>query len=65
MAPDGKVEQGEPIRDAARRELHEETGAWIPMHHDWEGAFPEDRPRIREYARHLARRTVSACRVSR
>ena len=28
--------------------------AWIPLEHDWEGVFPEDRPRIRSYAQRLS-----------
>src|SRR5216683_1564430 len=32
-----------------------QPAAWIPLDHDWEGAFPEDRLRIREYVRRLAR----------
>lgn len=32
-----------------------QPAAWIPLDHDWQGAFPEDRPRIRRYAKHLSR----------
>jgi 8-oxo-dGTP diphosphatase len=32
---------------------HDQPAAWVPLTHDWEGAFPEDRPRIRAYARQL------------
>jgi 8-oxo-dGTP diphosphatase len=102
VPPGGSVEPGEAPRDAACRELFEETGiitevlevpaavtvrsyrsdwtptlglsyaavgdgslpltaeshqpvAWIPLGHDWEGAFPQDRPRIRAYAWQLCR----------
>lgn len=37
--------------------LHGEDGqpaAWIPLEHDWETFFPEDRARIREHARRSA-----------
>ena len=101
VPPGGAVEPAETPREAARRELFEETGiratlldvpatvsvrsyradwaptlglsyaavidislrgvgeshqpvAWIPLDRDWEGAFPEDRPRVRAYARRLA-----------
>lgn len=33
-----------------------QPAAWVPLNHDWNGAFPEDRPRIRQYVRQLARR---------
>jgi 8-oxo-dGTP diphosphatase len=33
--------------------------AWVPLDHDWEGAFPEDRPRIRAYADRLSQRRLS------
>jgi 8-oxo-dGTP diphosphatase len=106
VPPGGAVEPAETPREAARRELFEETGikavlldvaaavsvrsyradwaptlglsyaavidrslrvrgeshqpvAWIPLDRDWEGAFPQDRPRVRAYARRLAKaRTV-------
>ncbi len=100
VPPGGTVEVGETPREAARRELSEETGlvagllelpvavtvrsyrsgwaptlglsyvavadsslpvagenqqpvAWVPLEHEWEGAFPQDRSRIREFARRL------------
>jgi 8-oxo-dGTP diphosphatase len=109
VPPGGKVESGETPREAACRELFEETGivtdvleipaavsvrsyradwlptlglsytgvvdgslalageshqpvAWVPLEHDWEGAFPEDRPRIRGYARRLSRTWVGSAR---
>ncbi|TMR21063.1 NUDIX hydrolase [Nonomuraea zeae] len=102
VPPGGRVEPGETPREAARRELQEETGlvadlldvpaavtvrsyhhdlpvtlslsygavvdgslrlcgesdqpvAWVPLGHDWEGAFPQDRPSIRTYAAQLSR----------
>ncbi|GAB2468618.1 hypothetical protein GCM10027187_41020 [Streptosporangium sandarakinum] len=98
VPPGGKVEPDETPREAAARELLEETGvsgelsaapaavflrsyrsdwsptlglayaaiidrghplseeshqpaAWVPLKHDWQGAFPEDRDRIRRYVR--------------
>jgi 8-oxo-dGTP diphosphatase len=36
--------------------------AWIPLEHDWEGVFSEDRPRIREYARQLSRDRAGSAR---
>ena len=30
-----------------------QPAAWTPLSSDWEGAFPEDRPRIRAFAGHL------------
>lgn len=107
VPPGGKVEPGESPREAAGRELLEETGIsadllevpaavtvrsyrqdwtvtlglsygaivsspfdlteengqpaeWIPLDHDWEGVFPEDRPRIRMYASRLSRRAGAA-----
>ncbi|TYB66166.1 NUDIX hydrolase [Nonomuraea sp. PA05] len=103
VPPGGRVEPGESPREAARRELLEETGisvdlldapaavtvrsyhpdlsltlglsygavvhrpvrlveesgqpvAWVPLTEDWEGAFPQDRPHIRAYARRLSHR---------
>ncbi|CAL9329391.1 hypothetical protein SUDANB121_00050 [Nocardiopsis dassonvillei] len=31
-----------------------QPAAWIPLEHDWESVFPEDRDRIRRHARRLA-----------
>jgi 8-oxo-dGTP diphosphatase len=42
-------------------ETHQSV-AWIPLEHDWEGAFPEDRPRIREHARQLSRAWTGTAR---
>jgi 8-oxo-dGTP diphosphatase len=43
--------------------LHGETGqppAWVPLTRAWEGAFPEDLSRIRDYARSLSRNIPDA-----
>ncbi|WP_433241485.1 NUDIX hydrolase [Streptosporangium sp. CA-135522] len=107
VPPGGKVEPGETPRQAALRELLEETGisaellptpaavsvrayrsdwsptlglsyaaivdrglplsgesgqpaAWIPLEHNWQGAFPEDRDRIRRHVQHLAQASETA-----
>jgi 8-oxo-dGTP diphosphatase len=39
-----------------------QPAAWVSLDHDWDGAFPEDRPRIREYATRLARSRIDAAR---
>lgn len=37
-----------------------QPAAWVPLDEDWDGAFPEDRDRIRRYVRALAlERSVS------
>nr|SBO93570.1 hypothetical protein BN4615_P3084 [Nonomuraea gerenzanensis] len=28
--------------------------AWVPLSQDWEGAFPQDRPHLRQYAKRLS-----------
>lgn len=45
--------------------LHGEShqpAAWVPLDHDWDGAFPEDRLRIRQYVRELARSQTGTAR---
>lgn len=32
-----------------------QPAAWVPLGHDWDGAFPEDRLRIRRYVEQLSR----------
>lgn len=39
-----------------------QPAAWVPLNHDWDGAFPEDRPRIRQYVRQLARTQTGTAR---
>lgn len=39
-----------------------QPAAWVALDHDWDGAFPEDRPRIRQYVRQLARTQTGTAR---
>jgi 8-oxo-dGTP diphosphatase len=57
VPPGGKVEAGETPRDGSLTPAGEnhQPAAWTPLPSDWEGAFPDDRPRIRAFAGYLAR----------
>lgn len=37
-----------------------QPATWRPLAHDWSGFFPEDRPRIRNYARQLGSRRAGS-----
>lgn len=39
--PGGKVDQGEPLKDAAARELYEETGVLIPRRNQLEPVYED------------------------
>ncbi|MGH3874017.1 MAG: NUDIX domain-containing protein [Pseudonocardiaceae bacterium] len=44
-----------------RGESHQ-PAAWVLLDHDWDGVFPEDGPRIRQYVRRLARTQTGTAR---
>lgn len=41
---------------------HHQPAAWMPLSQAWEGAFPEDSRRMRQFAAHLERNRSSAIR---
>jgi 8-oxo-dGTP diphosphatase len=41
---------------------HHQPAAWMPLGDDWEGAFPEDSARMRQFADHLVRSRSSTVR---
>ena len=41
-----------------------QPAAWFPLAHPWDGAFGEDRDRIREHVRHLDRSRLRRNRIS-
>ena len=43
-------------------EEYSQPAAWIRLDQEWESVFPDDRPRIREYAGRLSRTQIGRAR---